>query len=68
MGPENTATTANECRVTDKRLCPNCRASMSEVDRLLENGALFIWYECPRAHCDGQWLDKRMPPRGPYFS
>lgn len=42
-----------------KGLCPNCRASMTEVDRLFENGALFIWHECPQACCEGQWLDKK---------
>jgi len=42
-------------------LCLECGAKMVESDRLLDDGALFIWYECTRARdgCTGQWLIKR---------
>ena len=42
----------------NKEFCPKCSASMTEVDRRRENGAWFVWYECSRSSCDGQWLQK----------
>ncbi len=39
-------------------ICPECGDQMLEVDRCNENGALFIWHECSRKSCDGQWLEK----------
>jgi hypothetical protein len=44
--------------VMNKHMCPNCRGAMVEVDRIRENGYSFIWYECVRPGCDGQWLEK----------
>jgi hypothetical protein len=41
-----------------EHFCPECSAQMMEVDRHNENGALFVWYECSRDGCDGQWLQK----------
>ena len=38
--------------------CPNCGHMMAEVDRHKENGDLFVWYECSRNDCDGQWLQR----------
>ncbi len=32
---------------------------MEERDRVVENGALYIWYECGTVGCDEQWLSKR---------
>lgn len=46
------------------RLCPDCRSIMSEVDRITENGTTFVWYECTRPGCDGQWLQKINPRMG----
>jgi predicted RNA-binding Zn-ribbon protein involved in translation (DUF1610 family) len=40
--------------------CPECGAKMTEAERVSENGFLFIWYECSRAGCGGQWLEKRL--------
>lgn len=40
-------------------LCPDCRTVMSEANRVTENGITFIWYECTRFDCDGQWLEKK---------
>ena len=40
------------------KVCPECGAGMVEVDRCKENSALFIWYECSKKECDGQWLNK----------
>ncbi|MHC4396392.1 MAG: hypothetical protein ACYS1A_12125 [Planctomycetota bacterium] len=42
----------------DKPFCFECGEQMAEVERLNENGVLFIWYECLRNDCDGQWLQK----------
>ena len=42
----------------NKELCPVCSARMTEVHRRRENGAWFVWYECSRSSCDGQWLQK----------
>jgi predicted RNA-binding Zn-ribbon protein involved in translation (DUF1610 family) len=42
----------------DKQFCPECGGRMTEVNRCNENGALFVWYQCSRDNCDGQWLQK----------
>ena len=42
----------------DEHFCPECSAQMTEVDRRNENQALYVWYECSRTSCDGQWLQK----------
>jgi predicted RNA-binding Zn-ribbon protein involved in translation (DUF1610 family) len=41
-----------------EKRCPECGEKMMEIDRCNENGASFIWYECGRKDCDGQWLEK----------
>lgn len=40
------------------RQCPECGSKMNEVERCVENCVLFVWYECSRDDCDGQWLQK----------
>ncbi len=42
-----------------ERVCPECGAAMAEFDRLVEDGAMFIWYACTREACMGQWLTKK---------
>ena len=42
----------------EQKFCPECGAHMVKVDRRNEDGALFVWYECSRDNCDGQWLQK----------
>jgi hypothetical protein len=50
----------NENTVVDvEQVCPECGAAMVEFDRLVEDGAMFIWYACTREGCTGQWLAKR---------
>lgn len=44
--------------IAKKHLCPECRSKMTEVDRITEHGVSFIWYECTRDGCNGQWLEK----------
>jgi len=43
-----------------QQICPQCNARMVVVDQFKENGVLFTWYECSRADCDGQWLQKKI--------
>jgi hypothetical protein len=45
-------------QIQNERHCPECGIQMTEVDRHNENQALFVWYECSRDGCDGQWLQK----------
>jgi hypothetical protein len=55
-GPLNTRfNLADECG-----LCPECGATMKEIDRLKENSWTFIWLVCTRADCDGQWLQRKV--------
>jgi hypothetical protein len=52
-------TTGNIYDPPKRPLCPDCRAVMSEADRVTEHGLVFVWYECTRSGCDGQWLEKK---------
>ncbi len=45
-------------QTSDRKCCPECGDSMIEVDRSNENGALFVWHECSKNDCNGQWLQK----------
>jgi hypothetical protein len=38
--------------------CPECKGEMHEVHRAQENGIVFIWLECLRSDCSGQWLQR----------
>lgn len=40
-------------------LCPECGATMNEVDRLTEGECVYIWLECSKSSCNGQWLQKK---------
>jgi hypothetical protein len=51
--------TADYTEAAKRHLCPQCHSTMNEVERINENGFSFVWYECTRAGCDGQWLEKR---------
>ena len=44
----------------NNRLCPDCGSSMTEVDKVNEDGFAYIWYECSQIDCDGQWLEKKV--------
>lgn len=54
----NSSSSPIEQQTIDKAFCFECGEQMSEVERLNENGALFIWYECGVNDCDGQWLQR----------
>lgn len=51
-------TIRNGHNVINTSMCPDCKGTMTEVDRVVENGFLFVWYECTKDGCDGQWLEK----------
>jgi len=38
--------------------CPQCKGEMQEVHRTQEKGFLYIWLECTKPECAGQWLQK----------
>lgn len=40
------------------QMCPECGGPMVEIDRTRGNGISFVWYECKKSDCDGQWLKK----------
>ncbi len=45
-------------RAEQEQLCPECGARMTEMDRLGEGNATFVWYKCIKMNCNGQWLAK----------
>jgi len=45
--------------ISTERVCSECGAAMVESDRLVEDGAVFIWYTCTQDGCMGQWLTKK---------
>ncbi len=49
---------AKSRQMLNGRHCTECGAQMTEVDRHNEKQAFFVWYECSRDGCDGQWLQK----------
>ena len=40
------------------RICPECGSQMIQMDRISENGVIFVWYKCSQDSCSGQWLQK----------
>jgi hypothetical protein len=55
-----TDTLCNKFQQADElSLCPECGAVMDEVDRLTEGECVYIWLECSKSACDGQWLQKK---------
>jgi hypothetical protein len=46
-------------------LCPRCGAVMNEVDRLKVGLNTFIWLECSKSDCNGQWLQRKS--NNPFF-
>jgi hypothetical protein len=40
-------------------LCPECGAIMDEVDCLDEGLYTFIWFECSKSDCNGQWVQRK---------
>ena len=46
-------------RAAARLLCPECGSRMTEVDRLKEDGTVYVWYQCRNDTCKGQWLQKK---------
>jgi hypothetical protein len=46
-------------RAKELSLCPECGAVMNEQDRLIEGLYTYIWLECSKSDCDGQWMQKK---------
>ncbi len=46
------------------RSCPICGSVMAEASQLVEEGYLYIWYECSTPDCDGQWLTRESASAG----
>ncbi len=44
-----------------EQFCPQCGAAMVELDRRMEDGAVFIRYVCPREDCGRQVVAKKAP-------
>ena len=44
------------------RICPECGARMTEMDRACEGEVVFVWYRCGESGCTGQWLTKTPRP------
>ena len=51
-------------QAVSQRVCPKCGSKMAEVDRVVENGFSYVWYECMGAGCNEQFLDKRRAAAG----
>ena len=45
-------------RAKSERICPECGSQMTQVDKIKENGVIFVWYKCSQESCSGQWLQK----------
>ncbi len=43
-------------QVVNHTLCPQCGGRMRELERLKEGTITYVWFECVRAECDGQWM------------
>ena len=41
-----------------QKSCPECAAPMEKIEHAYEDRTLFIWYQCSRKECDGNWLQK----------
>ena len=60
MGTETTHNSAKSFSPKQvQHICPECNDVMTVAEQYRENGALFIWYECTRDGCNGQWLEKK---------
>jgi hypothetical protein len=42
-------------RTEESEVCPVCGAAMMQTDKLEVGEYIFVWFECSREDCDGQW-------------
>jgi len=52
----------NTLKPLNQQFCKECGAAMTDADRISENGAIYIWYECSKSGCNGSWLKKLKKP------
>lgn len=45
-------------------LCPKCGRTLHEVDRVVEKGSLYLWYECSGPDCEDRWFEKEPAKAG----
>ena len=43
----------------EKGLCPECGVQMDEISRLNEGDIAYVWLQCGKDGCGGQWLQKK---------
>jgi len=50
--------------VVNNRYCPQCGSMMKEAKRRKGGSVTFLWFECIKANCEGQWLHSyaNLPP------
>jgi hypothetical protein len=53
---EMSLATVNVFNVVNNRRCPQCGSSMNEEVRYKEGAITYVWFECVRTDCDGQWM------------
>ena len=42
--------------VVNNQRCPQCGGLMKKSERREEGSITYVWFECIKADCDGQWL------------
>ncbi len=55
---DSNGTTLRFPKAPEQKRCPECGEEMKTVKQCHESGVLFVWYECGKDNCDGQWLQK----------
>jgi len=45
-------------QAANRQLCLECGVQMTEIDQLSDDRIVFVWYECTKNNCSGQWLQK----------
>ena len=43
----------------EQGLCPECGSQMDEMGRLNEGDGAYVWLQCGKGGCGGQWLQKK---------
>jgi hypothetical protein len=42
--------------VINNRHCPQCGSQMKESEKRKEGAFTFVWFECIKSGCKGQWI------------
>ena len=54
--PEISLVKSRLFKVINNQRCPQCSSQMKEADRRKEESVTYVWFECVKADCDGQWM------------